>query len=56
MPPTKGRNGFTVGGDIIVATKGEWIKFKLGDGTVISDGDKNLLVADIFGMPKFQMK
>ena len=53
MPPTKGRNGFSVGGDIIVATKGEWIKFKPGDGTVISDGDKNLLVADIFGMPKF---
>ena len=53
MPPTKGRNGFTVGGDIIVATKGEWIKFEHGDGTVISDGDKNLLVADIWGMPKF---
>jgi uncharacterized protein (DUF342 family) len=53
MPPTEGRNGFTIGGDIIVAKKGEWVKFKPGDGTVISDDDENLLLADIFGMPKF---
>jgi uncharacterized protein (DUF342 family) len=53
MPPTEGRNGFTIGGDIIIAKKGEWVKFKPGDGTVISDDDENLLLADIFGMPKF---
>ena len=53
MPPTEGRNGFTVSGDIVVAKKGEWIKFTPGDGTVISDDDENLLLADIFGMPKF---
>jgi uncharacterized protein (DUF342 family) len=54
MPPTEGRSGFTVGGDIIDAKSGEWVKFKPGDGTVISDGDENLLLADISGMPKFK--
>ena len=54
MPPTEGRSGFTVGGDILDAKPGEWIKFKPGDGTVISDGDENLLLADISGMPKFK--
>ena len=54
MPPTKGRNGFTVGGDIINAKEGEWIKLKPGDGTVISNSDENLLLADISGMPKFK--
>jgi hypothetical protein len=54
MPPTTGRNGFTVGGDIIKAKAGEWIKFRPGDGTVISDSDENLLMSDITGMPKFK--
>ncbi|MFT5924777.1 MAG: hypothetical protein ACI9LE_001777 [Paraglaciecola sp.] len=54
MHPTEGRRGFTVGGDIIDAKSGEWIKFKPGDGTVISDGDENLLLADISGMPKYK--
>lgn len=54
MPPTEGRNGYTVGGDTIDAKSGEWIKFRPGDGTVISDGDENLLLADITGMPKFK--
>ncbi|MFQ3192022.1 MAG: hypothetical protein ACI936_003173 [Paraglaciecola sp.] len=54
MPPTDGRSGYSVGGDIISAKPGEWIKFKPGDGTVISDGDENLLLADISGMPKFK--
>jgi uncharacterized protein (DUF342 family) len=54
MPPTEGRNGYTVGGDVINAKSGEWIKFRPGDGTVISDGDENLLLADISGMPKFK--
>ena len=53
MPPTEGRSGFTVGGDILDAKSGEWVKFKPGDGTIISDGDENLLLADISGMPKF---
>ncbi|MFT6992236.1 MAG: hypothetical protein ACJASL_004235 [Paraglaciecola sp.] len=54
MPPTEGRKGYTVGGDTIDAKSGEWIKFIPGDGTVISDGDENLLMADISGMPKFK--
>jgi uncharacterized protein (DUF342 family) len=54
MPPTEGRRGFTVGGDFIDSKSGEWIKFIPGDGTVISDGDENLLLADISGMPKFK--
>jgi uncharacterized protein (DUF342 family) len=54
MPPTDGRNGYTVSGDVINAKSGEWIKFRPGDGTVISDGDENLLLADISGMPKFK--
>jgi uncharacterized protein (DUF342 family) len=54
MPPTDGRSGYTVTGDVINAKSGEWIKFRPGDGTVISDGDENLLLADISGMPKFK--
>jgi uncharacterized protein (DUF342 family) len=54
MPPSDGRNGYTVGGEIIKAKSGEWITFRPGDGTVISDGDENLLLADISGMPKFK--
>ncbi len=54
IPPTDGRRGFTVGGNIIDAKSGEWVKFTPGDGTVISDGDENLLLADISGMPKFK--
>jgi uncharacterized protein (DUF342 family) len=54
MPPTAGRNGYSVGGDVINAKPGEWINFRPGDGTVISDGDENLLLADISGMPKFR--
>ena len=54
MPPTEGRNGFTVLGDVIAAKPGEWIKFKSGESTVISDHDENLLISDITGMPKFK--
>ncbi|MGS2720083.1 DUF342 domain-containing protein [Paraglaciecola aestuariivivens] len=54
MPPTDGRDGFTVTGDVIKAKAGEWIKFRPGDGTVLSDNDENLLIADIAGMPKFK--
>ena len=53
MPPTVGRNGYTVGGDVIKAKSGEWIKFSPGDGTVVSDTDENLLLSDITGLPKF---
>ena len=54
IPPTAGRYGFTVEGDVIETKSGEWIKFSPGDGTVISDNDENLLISDITGMPKFK--
>ncbi|MEP2600810.1 MAG: FapA family protein [Paraglaciecola sp.] len=54
MPPTKGRDGYFVSGEVIKAKPGEWLKFRTGDGTVISDHDENLLIADITGMPKFK--
>jgi hypothetical protein len=54
IPPTEGRNGFTVAGNVIEAKAGEWIKFRLGDGTIISDSDENLLLSNIDGMPKFK--
>lgn len=54
MPPTNGRKGHTVGGDVIKSKSGEWIKFRPGDGTILSDNDENLLLSDISGMPKFK--
>jgi uncharacterized protein (DUF342 family) len=54
MPPTKGRTGYTVTGVTLVAKPGEWIKFKNGEGTVVSPNDENLLLANISGMPKFK--
>jgi len=54
VPPTEGRNGYTVCGDIINSNLGKWVGFKPGDGTIISDADENLLLADISGMPKFK--
>jgi uncharacterized protein (DUF342 family) len=54
LPPSKGRAGYTVTGEIISPKSGEWLKFRPGDGTVISDKDENLLLAEISGMPKFK--
>ena len=56
IAPTDGRNGYTVTGNVINSESGEWIKFRLGSGTVISDSDKNLVLSDISGMPKFKDK
>jgi uncharacterized protein (DUF342 family) len=53
MPPGDGRHGYTVSGEVIHAKPGEWVEFRPGDGTVISDADENLLISDISGMPKF---
>ncbi len=54
IPPTAGRYGYTVEGDVIEAKSGDWIKFSPGDGAVVSDSDENLLISDISGMPKFK--
>ena len=53
-PPTKGRTGFDVKGNTIPAVQGEWIDFKMGTGTVVSDSDANLLMSSISGMPKYR--
>jgi uncharacterized protein (DUF342 family) len=54
MPPSNGRAGYSVTGDTIKAKPGEWLTFRPGDGTAISDKDENLLLAEISGMPKFK--
>ncbi len=54
LPPGKGRSGVTVRGNIIPPVSGEWRPLRPGDGTVVSDSDENLLVAEIAGMPKFR--
>ena len=53
-PPTKGRSGFDVKGNTISAAQGEWVDFKMGTGTVLSDSDANLLMSAISGMPKYR--
>jgi uncharacterized protein (DUF342 family) len=54
LPPSNGRAGYTVTGVELPAKAGKWQKFRPGDGTVVSDNDENLLIADITGMPKFK--
>jgi uncharacterized protein (DUF342 family) len=54
LPPTNGRNGYTVTGAKLTAKPGEWLKFRAGEGTVVCDKDVNLLLAEIAGMPKFR--
>lgn len=52
--PTKGRSGFDIKGNKLPAMPGEWLDFKMGSGTVVSDSDSNLLVSAISGMPKYR--
>lgn len=54
LPPGKGRSGFTITGAKIPPKSGEWVNFRPGEGTIISERDENLLLADISGMPKFK--
>ena len=54
LPPTDGRDGYTVTGTPIEATPGQWINFNPGSGTAFSPNDDNLLISEINGMPKFQ--
>ncbi|MCW8108741.1 FapA family protein [Alteromonas ponticola] len=53
-PPTSGRKGFDVKGNVLEATSGEWQDFKMGDNTAVSEKDENVLVATIGGMPKWR--
>ena len=52
--PTQGRSGFDVKGNKLPAVAGEWVDFKMGSGTVVSDDDANLLMSAISGMPKYR--
>jgi len=54
IAPTNGRNGYTVTNTPLESEPGEWVAFKPGSGTQISDTDDNVLVAEINGMPKFK--
>ena len=54
LPPTEGRAGYSITNAVIRPKPGEWLKFRPGEGTVISERDENLLLADISGMPKFK--
>lgn len=54
VPPTDGRQGFTVTGTPLEPIAGSWVSFKPGSGTEISQEDENLLIAEINGMPKFK--
>lgn len=54
MPPSKGRNGYTVTGEPLQAEAGEWKDFKLGKNTEVSKKDKNLIIASVTGQPKFE--
>ncbi len=53
-PPSPGRKGFDVKGNILEPTPGEWQDFKMGDNTAVSEKDENILVATIAGMPKYR--
>lgn len=54
LPPSNGRPGYTVTGEVITPKAGEWQTLRPGDGTVISGNDDNLLLAEMSGMPKFK--
>ncbi|MBE1301143.1 MAG: DUF342 domain-containing protein [Alteromonadaceae bacterium] len=53
LPPTEGRNGYTVSNRPLLANQGKWGNKTLGPGTVFSDEDENLVLAECEGIPKF---
>lgn len=50
-PPTKGRAGFDVKGNAVLAQPGASIPFEVGTGAMVSPEDNNLLIAQIPGIP-----
>lgn len=52
-PPTRGRQGCTVKGNVIEAFDGEDADMIAGEGTRIADDDPTLIVAERTGMPWF---
>lgn len=53
-PPTKGVDGVTVRGDITLAPPGQQVEWQVGEGTVVSPADPDLLLASRDGMPRLQ--
>ena len=53
-PSQPGPFWFDIKGNKIPAVAGEWVNFKMGGGTVVSDSDANLLMSAISGMPKYR--
>lgn len=53
LPPTDGRNGYTVMNSILTPAKGVWEAIKLGPNTVISEQEENLVLASMAGQAKF---
>ncbi len=54
IAPTKGRKGFTVSDEPLVAKEGDWVNIKLGTNTQISEADENFVIATVAGLPKFE--
>ena len=53
LAPSLGRSGFTVTGEVISSTSGEWKKIELGNNVIISPKDENIVLAKLTGLPKF---
>ncbi|MGQ8365824.1 DUF342 domain-containing protein [Glaciecola sp. 1036] len=53
LPPSKGRNGFNIHGDIVKPDEGKWIDIKLGPNTQLDEQNENLIIAAVSGQPKF---
>lgn len=51
IPPTAGKNGVTVTGEVCLARPGKNLPFTLLPGAQIAPGDPNLLIAAMEGMP-----
>jgi uncharacterized protein (DUF342 family) len=51
-PPTKGIDGVSVRGDITLASPGQQVEWKPGEGTEVSPTDPDMLIASRDGMPR----
>lgn len=53
MPPSIGRSGFTVTGEVLSPEPGELKPIKLGDNVFIPDDQENQVFAKVAGLPKY---
>lgn len=53
IPPTTGRDGFTIKNEKILAEKGHWTDITLGENTLKSAQNPNIIISRIAGQPKF---